>query len=288
MATIVTRLTNTGTLLINGTLDEITQSNISVKSNVLLAEEFDEVTNAGGLPARRDSANGTIQISGIFDEFTGAPVVDSNLTMLIDLGQSASYPGSGSTIYDISPAGTANLTLYNSPTFNSLDYGGSIAFNGSDQYALGSGTPLGLSAYTKSFWVKLSSYSGNNNTISSFAGGHFCYFAGTNKLHCGHADWSNYTIYPSTTTFNLNQWYHVCLTFNTTNGMNLYVNGSFDSSYNGVLTPVPGTGQVDLACYDAGFNLLTGSINQVMIYNRVLTADEAAQNFNAGRRRFGI
>jgi hypothetical protein len=288
MASIVTRLTSTGTLLINGTIDEITQSNISTKLNLLLAGSFDEISNSGSNVARRDAANGTIQLSGIFDEFTGAPVVDNSLTMWIDLAQDNSYSGTGTTIYDISPLASANLTLYNSPVYNRLDYGGSVSFNGSNQYALGSGTPLGLTAYTKSFWMKLFNYSGNNNTVSSYLGGHFCYFAATNKLHCGHADWYNYTIYPSATSFSLNQWYHVCLTFDTTNGMKLYVNGSLDSSYNGILTPVPGTGQVDLACYNAGFNLLAGSISQVMIYNRVLTADEAAQNFDACKRRYNI
>lgn len=288
MAVIATRLTSTGNLLINGTLDEISQSTISTKSDTLFANSFDEVTNAGGPVARRDSANGTVQISGIFDEFTGAPVVDDSLKMWIDLGQTASYPDSGITVYDISPTTNADITLYNSPVFNRFDGGGALNFNGSNQYGIGSGTPLGITAYTKSFWIKLASYTGNNNTVSSFAGGHFCYFATTNKLYSGHSDWGNYTAFPSITTFNLDTWYHVGLTFNTISGMVLYVNGALDSTYNANLTQVPGTGQVDIACFNAGFNLLTGNVSQVMIYNRVLSADEIYQNFNALRRRYNI
>lgn len=288
MSTIVTRLTRSGNLLVNGILDEVTQSNISVKPGTLYALMFDEVSNAGGSPARRDGANGVIQISGIFDEFTGIPIVNSNLTMWIDFVQSDSYLGSGSQVNDLSPTGLADITLYNNPTFYSLDSGGSLGFNGSNQYGLGSSTPLNTTAYTKFFWFKLASYSGNNNTISSYVGGHFCYFATTNKLHCGHADWPNYLAYPSSTTFNLDQWYNAALTFNTSTGMILYVNGVQDSSFNSVLTPVPGTGQVDIACYNAGFNLLTGRIGQVMIYNRVLTAGEILQNFNATRKRYNI
>lgn len=288
MAIIATRLTSTGNLLINGIIDEVTQSTISTKSNVLLANYFDEVSNAGSNIARRDGANGTIQVSGIFDEFTGAPVVDSSLTMWLDFGQESSYIGYGSTVNDLSRYANASVTLYNSPTFNTFDGGGAEYFDGSSQYGMGSGTPLGLTAYTKSFWVKLASYSNNNNTVSSYLGGHFCYFAATNKIYCGHSDWSNYTIFPSNTTFNLNTWYHVCLTFNTTAGMILYVNGLYDSAYNSILTPVSGTGQVDIACYNAGNNLLTGSMSQVMIYNRVLSADEVYQNFNALRRRYNL
>lgn len=288
MATIATRLTSTGNLLINGSIDEVTQSTISTKSNILLANYFDEVTNHGGSIARRDGANGTVQISGIFDEFTGAPIVDSSLTMWIDFGQSESYPESGANVYDLSPTANANITLYNSPTYNKFDGGGAEYFNGSNQYGIGAGTPLGISAYTKSFWFKLASYAGNNNTVSSYAGGHFCYFATTNKLYCGHSNWGNYQAYPSTASFSLNTWYHVSLTFDTTNGMILYVNGLQDSTYNATLTPVSGTGQVDIACYSAGNNLLNGSMSQIMIYNRVLSADEVYQNFNALRRRYNI
>ena len=70
--------------------------------------------------------------------------------------------------------------------------------------------------------------------------------------------------------------------------MVLYVNGALDSTYNANLTQVPGSGQVDIACFNAGFNLLTGNMSQVMIYNRVLSADEIYQNFNALRRRYNI
>ena len=166
-------------------------------------------------------------------------------------------------------------------------------FNGTDgQYGTGAGTPLGLSAYTKSFWFKLTSYTGGNNVVSSAAGGHFSYFGGANKLQNGHSFWSNFGAFTSVATFNLNTWYHVCVTFNTATGMALYINGVLDSTYvstttNPTNTPVTGTGQVDIANYGAG-NFLTGSIGQVMVYNRALTADEALTNFNALRNRYGI
>ena len=243
--------------------------------------------------AKRETSNGTVYVTGSFDEFTGAPVVDSSLTQWLDFGQTSSYSGSGTTVTDLSPTGTASVTLTGSPTFNNIDGGGSEAFNGSTQYGTGSGTPLGLSAYTKSFWFKLTSYGFSNNTVSSQAGGHFCFFSGGDKLFSGHAFWSSYGIFPSVTSFALNTWYHACVTFNTATGMALYVNGVLDSTYvstsgtSPTNTPVTGTGQVDIANYGTG-NLLAGSIGQVMVYNRVLTADEITQNFNALRRRYGI
>jgi hypothetical protein len=231
-------------------------------------------------------------VNGTFDEFTGAPVVDSSLTQWLDFGQTSSYSGSGTTVTDLSPTATASVTLTGSPTFNNIDGGGSEAFNGSTQYGTGLGTPLGLSAYTKSFWFKLTSYLPGNNVVSSDVGGHFCYFGGGNKLQSGHSFWSNYGAFTSVTTFALNTWYHACLTFNTSTGMALYINGVLDSTYvsnttNPTNTPVTGTGRVDIANYGTGNNL-AGSIGQVMVYNRTLTAGEVLKNYNALAGRYGL
>lgn len=225
-------------------------------------------------------------VSNYYDEFTGAPVVDSSLTMWIDFGQASSYSGTGSTVQDLSPSKQSSITLVGSPTFNSLQNGGTMSFNGTTQYGNGAGSPLGLNAYTKSAWFQIASYA-SNNIISSSVGGHFTYLANYNKIYNGHSNWGNFQVYQSNTTFNLNQWYYICLTFNTVTGMAFYVNGVLDSTYNAQLTPLPGNGECDIAVY-SGSNNLAGTIGQVMCYNRVLTSDEVAQNFNALRRRYGL
>jgi hypothetical protein len=292
MATVATRLTSSGTLFVNGIFDEVTTSTIRLTTSTYFAAQFDEVSINGGGVAKRETNTGTILVSGMFDEFTGAPVVDTSLTMWIDYGQSNSY-NTGTTVYNLSSITTSSISLVGSPTFNPIDSGGSMYFNGSSQYGIGTGTPLGLSSYTKSFWFKLTSYTGGNNVVSGQEGGHFSYFGGSNKLQNGHGFWSNYGAFTSVTVFNLNTWYHACVTFDTVTGMALYVNGILDSTYvstsgtSPTNTPITGTGRVDIAQYGSG-NLLTGAIGQVMIYNRALTADEAAQNFNALRRRYGL
>lgn len=209
-------------------------------------------------------------------------IITSGLTMYLDPAQSSSYPGTGTTWYDISGNST-NVTLTGSPTF-ATNY---FSFNGTSQYGTGAGTPLGTTAYTKCFWMQLTSYGYNNNTLSSSGGGHFSYFGGGNKLFNGHSDWGNYGAYASVTTFNLNTWYHVCLTFDTTNGMTLYVNGALDSTYTAQKTGLPGNGECDIAQF-AGGNLLNGYIGQALCYNRPITATETLQNFNAVRARYGI
>ena len=121
-------------------------------------------------------------------------IITSGLTLLLDAGYVSSYPRSGSRWDDLSFSGN-NGTLVNSPTFNSSNYG-YLTFNGSNQYTNVAGTPLGLTSYTKNIWFYLNGTS-DNNLSSSNTGGHFMFFAGTNKLYCGHSDWGSYTVFPS-------------------------------------------------------------------------------------------
>lgn len=213
-------------------------------------------------------------------------IVSSGLVLCLDAGNPKSYSGSGSTWTDLSQRGNT-ATLVNGPTYSNSN-GGSIVFDGSNDYGTctgGASNPLNVTSYTKSVWFKLSSLATNNNLVSANPG-HFMYFAGGNKLYCGHSDWGNYAAYPSTTTFSIGIWYNVCLTFNTTDGMVLYVNGLRDSTYTALKTQAAGSG-IEIASFAAG-NFLTGSIAQIQVYNRSITETEVQQNFNALRGRFGI
>jgi len=60
-----------------------------------------------------------------------APNYVSGASVIYDFGYSTSYPGSGTTVYDVSGNGT-NGTLVNSPTFSSGN-GGYLSFNGTNQ-----------------------------------------------------------------------------------------------------------------------------------------------------------
>jgi len=112
------------------------------------------------------------------------------------------------------------------------------------------------------------------------------YFAGSNKLYCGHSDWGNYGVYPSTTSFSNGVWYNACLTFDTTNGFILYVNGVQDSTYTAQKTPVSGNGSTRIGAFGAGGNLLNGRVSVAMAYNRVLSSTEVLKNFNSFSSRF--
>ena len=62
-------------------------------------------------------------------------IVQDGLVLNLDAGVNKSYPRNGTTWYDLSNNG--NGTLTNGPTFD-RDNGGSIVFDGTDDYVQGS------------------------------------------------------------------------------------------------------------------------------------------------------
>jgi len=209
-------------------------------------------------------------------------VSTDNLTLQLDASNSASYPGSGSTWYDlVSPQ--QNITLTGSPTYTSTSPG-YFSFSGTGQYGTGTGTVLSNTSYTKSVWFYLNSYTDNN--LVSKENQHYMYFSGGNKLYSGHANWAGFpTNFPSTASFNLNQWYCATLTFNTTDGMKLYINGTLDSTYTAIKTAFVGDGSINVASYGTG-NLLDGRIAKVYCYNKSISAAEVLQNYRADVGQF--
>lgn len=232
------------------------------------------------------SIGGGIRIGGgITIDGSSTSIVSTGLVFDIDAGNSSSYSGSGSTWTDV--AGTQqNITLVNSPTYTSgtPSY---FTFNGTNQYGSGSSAGVvGSTVYSKMVWFYLNA-TADNNLISSSTGGHFMFFSSTSTLYCGHANWPSYTVFGTTTTFSLNTWYCATLTFSTTNGMKIYINGSLNNTYTANKTARGGDGSTNIATFGGG-NLLNGRISRALIYSTELTASEVLQNYDATKATFGL
>jgi hypothetical protein len=212
-------------------------------------------------------------------------IVLSGLTLSLNPNDGSSYNGSGTTWYDIS-GNTADITLVNSPTYTSgtPSY---FTFNGTNQRGTGTKTNVVPStAYTKVIWTYLNGYN-DNNLVSSDTGGHFMYMASSNKIYSGHANWGNYAAYPSNASLSLSTWYNIALTFSTTNGMTLYINGALDSTYTANKAAHGGNGSTNIAAFGAG-NFLNGRIGEVLCYNKELSGIEVAQNYNYTKTKYGL
>ena len=142
---------------------------------------------------------------------------------------------------------------------------------------------------TLSCWVNHSNLNSGDNAImwigSQSTRGVQSMCTNSNKysmLHyVGDAVFSDYTI-------PLNTWQHVTMTYNTTGRVNqLYVDGELKQTINNV----PSTGDVNIVFPDLNLvgnyrNSKLGFAACFMIYNRVITASEVKQNYNAMKARF--
>jgi len=219
----------------------------------------------------------------------GPKIVTNGLILHLDAADRTSYSGSGSVWRDLS--GNSRLgTLTNfgaQTTFNNSN-GGSIIFDGVNDCVVVDSNALFLpsSAYTKTAWIYVTSFSTGNNIISGGNVAQHAFFMQTaNRLYAGHnGNWSTIT---SNSTLSLNIWYYATVTFNTTTGWVLYLNGIQDNTNSNTST-FSGNGEALVGAYGTGLNVFTGRIACASVYNRALSASEVRQNFNATRGRFGI
>lgn len=232
------------------------------------------------------------EVSSMYDFFkTRYIVADTNLKVHLDAGDSASYTGSGSTWTDIS-GNSKNATLV-SHAYSSEGQG-SISFVPGASGTISGGTAVVTGNYTKSVWVKFQGsgteyrnlISGDNNATHAFWAPTNWQNTFYNKVTSGHN--GTWTHVSSTTDIGTtNKWHHLCVTFSTTNGMKLYVNGQVESTNSAMITAMNMSGgNLYLNSFNNGGNGFTGQMAQALVYDRELTASEVSQNYNASKGRF--
>lgn len=224
--------------------------------------------------------------------FTGPDIVTDGLVLALDAGNHKSYPGSGTAWNDL--AGSNNGTLTGGPTFNSGN-GGSIVFDGSNDYIAISN--LGLSNHTIEGWFNSSDGSQGALAFESIRSIFGNYSGGSDKyLYIGLIGDLTFRIDDGvtshqnihTTSYSANKWYYVAATYNASDGVTrAYINGSdvggITYSTGITFNSIPhNMGKTQANVY---FN---GLIASSKTYNRVLTAQEVLQNYNAQKSRFNL
>lgn len=213
-------------------------------------------------------------------------IVTNGLVLNLDAGFTPSYPTSGTSWYDLGPSGNTG-TLTNGPTFNSGN-GGSIVFDGVDDYAIISSTSSltpSSGDFTIDFWINPiwnGTYgpifvANNNNGI----------WVGRNSANFvirayNVADRLSYNVLPTQ-----NVWTYITVG-RTGTTLFLYYNGvnvsTSTSSQNFI--------QSDIYIGSDGYPgfpvLYTGKISNVKYYNRALTSVEVLQNYKSQKGRFGL
>jgi hypothetical protein len=226
----------------------------------------------------------------------GPQIVTNGLTLYLDAANRKSYPRTGTTWRDLS-GNNNNGTLNNfgAQTFFSNEVGGSIIFDGSDDYvSLGNFTGIGTSNRTICVWTKSTStvYAGRRpvtfatDDTSTDTPSYTLVLAGTRA----DLSWGG-SPYDGTVTYNsyvIGTWVFLVTTINTSKTGVAYVNGLSVGTVTS--TGTIGANSVGYLGRYNGFygQYFQGSIANFSLYNRVLSASEVLQNYNATKTRFGL
>jgi hypothetical protein len=240
--------------------------------------------------------------------YIGGNIVRDGLVLHLDAGSERSYPKSGTVWKDLSGNGN-NGTLTNGPTFDSGN-GGSITFDGVNDYVLFGGTTRYFTSYitqqiTIETWLYVPSsanwsngFYGNIIARGNYNGSHGLFRTTINNQISAWFRQDDNIISPlivqSTGNMERDKWTHVVGIWKSP-GSALYINGQISSENNTSFGDTNASAEdtnwwigLNSAASGADGNYFNGKQTLTKIYNRALSPQEIQQNFNATKTRFGL
>jgi len=236
-------------------------------------------------------------------------IVKDGLVLDLDAAKKESYPGSGTTWFDVS-GNNNHFTLYNGVSFDSLN-GGNFSFDGTNDYArsqntinLSACTGITLQAVSKATNLAMlyehsldwNSYPGafglstnSDGYVYTSQSMHF-YWNTNNGTSQGAR---NFTTTNQSSSFFIE---HKTLIKNNSDGLQDYFNGNrvtYASPWGSGTSTIGNTtnfrnDHLYLGSRGGTVAFLQGNIAGILLYNRPLLAAEITQNYNALKGRYGL
>jgi hypothetical protein len=221
----------------------------------------------------------------------GNNIITNGLVLYLDAANTRSFVSGSTTWNDLSR--TLNRgTLTNGPTFNQSN-GGSIVFDGIDDYVTLSAYNFGTGDFTISYWLTKNTRNyAYVQDISNINGGAIALGPGTNS---GYNSGSALNVYGGsgilgvgialgTSFYPLNEFFELTIVRSGSTSI-LYLNGV------SIFTDTPigsfgGSGTAKIGSVYDGTLPYDGKISNVKYYNRALSASEILQNYNTLKTRF--
>ena len=232
--------------------------------------------------------------------------LSNGLTLNLDAGNTASYPGSGTTWTDLSGLGNDG-TLVNGVGYSSAN-GGALTFDGVDDYVrlpeTGSLPVVANGSFSISSWSKVTSKITTHNIVrrdnnaNQGAESRMVISLAT-LLTSGYASFgfyngTSYSAVGTTDRTNGNWHYFVGIYDSVGKNVYLYVDGILEAS-NLNVTPSSSFNTAREPWVIGSVNTINsygedmlGFIPIVQIYNRALSSAEITQNFSATKSRYGL
>jgi hypothetical protein len=225
-------------------------------------------------------------------------IVTSGLKFAVDPTFVASAPKSSSRIYDIGVNGLYSGSYINGAVWTGSS-SGSIFMDGIDDYvSFGDPGNIGVDLTDKTICCWINKTANGNyglvdkdfDTAPGVYGGWGLWITSGNKLW-----WWNHSnldlIDDGATSVSNNTWTHCAVTYDSTNKTaKFYINTTLNSTKtNANIVEKSSVGaNLVLGATRNGQFILPGRIGPAQIYNRVLTATEITQNYNAQKGLYGL
>lgn len=223
--------------------------------------------------------------------------VTSGLVSYLDAGDTASYPGTGTTWTDL-VSSVNNGTLTNGPVFTSSGSASYFTFDGSNDGVQLAGTNFSLNTMTISCWNYAANYLQDGFMFEKTTNGsvntqYSLFFTGPEaSIYYRTFGLSTQDLILSRASSGLvnNQWNNIVATFDGTN-KRIYVNGvlrATSSNLTGTVTQNT-TGAAYIGIYGsfAGYPF-NGRVAINRIFNRALSQAEITQDYNFFKGRYGL
>lgn len=228
----------------------------------------------------------------------GPNAVESGLVLALDAANPKSYPGTGTTWFDLTGKNNGVASLSISTT--SETPGTVVRLDNTNTIQVNFVEPINKYQFTFSYWGRGTAVpSGNYRRIWTLIepnAPHGYYFIGDTRevatpyiLHYvkdySTNNWDTRNMIVQSEFLNF-QWNYFTLVMLAENNWRSYRNGVLlgtNSTPSQNLSPYGNITRLNIGGTDTKFN-----ISNITMYNRVLTDNEIQQNFNAYRGRFGI
>jgi hypothetical protein len=230
----------------------------------------------------------------------GPTLVKDGLVLSLDSMDINSYPGTGTTWYDLSGYGN-HATMY---YMNSPSAGNTSGFDTTTRYMMfdrhlgsGDGTVNNVAVVSNSnsldgvlcqngmtidMWVRETSYV--CTAMTKWNGSWEVYYCSGLVFRIQGTGGTDLSVGISTSP---GTWRNLVATHNGTTAQ-MYVNGVLIMSESNVVTSQNTTNNISIGAYESGIYATNGAIPIYRLYDRVLTATEVLQNYNITKTRFGL
>lgn len=221
----------------------------------------------------------------------GPKIVKDGLVLMLDAANPKSYPGTGTTWNDLSGNGN-NASLQNGASFSTSN-GGYISLDGTnDRIAITDSNgdfDVGTGNFSINIWLNQGTDTTyphlyalddqNNFSLKAIRGG----LANAYRLYV----YQNYAVQFTNSYLTPGTWQMITLTRNGQEHK-LYIDGVISDTVTDGSGPKNITGSTVYLGWGFASEYTPQSRGPIYVYNRLLSADEVLQNYNATKGRFGL